>query len=199
MAAASVLSRAGAERTIGGLPCGRRVPKGRERWYLLKVRKGAEESTCAQLLRLVPREILRDCFALRRESWRRSGGAWYLGMSVAYGGYLFAVTDDPLALGKALAGLSLPVEPASDGERAWMPLSREVQAWFEQCADARHVLRNSVAEIVGGSVHVTDGPLAGREASIRKVDRHHRRCMVSVADGAAGFTELMPLVVPSKN
>ena len=31
----------------GSLPCGRRVPKGRVRWYLLKVREGSEAATCS--------------------------------------------------------------------------------------------------------------------------------------------------------
>ena len=185
--------------TVAGLPCGRRVPKGQVRWYLLKVREGSEEATCEKLLRLVPRELLRDCFVLKRESWRREAGEWSLRLSVAYGGYVFAVTDDPVALGKELSRLSVFAELAGADGRSWMPLSREAQEWFEQCADERHVLRNSVAEIAGGCVHVTDGPLLGHEASIRKVDRHHRRCMVSVSDGDGGFTELMPIVVPLKS
>lgn len=35
-----------ASTLAGGLPCGRRVPRGRVRWYLLKVREGSEAATC---------------------------------------------------------------------------------------------------------------------------------------------------------
>ena len=37
-----------------GLPCGRRTPRGRERWYLPRMPQGREESLCAELRRLVP-------------------------------------------------------------------------------------------------------------------------------------------------
>ena len=184
--------------SVAGLPCGRRVPRGSVRWYLLKVPEGGEQGICDRLLRIVPRDVLRDCFVVRREGWRRKGGTWTLQLSVAHEGYVFAVTDDPLALSKALAQLSLPVEVAGADGRAWMPLSKDVQAWYERCMDERHVLRNSVAEIADDVIRVTDGPLLGHEASIRRVDRHHRRCMVSIADANGDFTELMPLVVPVK-
>ena len=74
----------------GGLPCGRRVPKGRVRWYLLKVREGSEASTCAKLLRAVPRDVLIDCFPLRKERWFKRAGVWELQHVTAYRGYAFA-------------------------------------------------------------------------------------------------------------
>ena len=184
---------------IGGLPCGRRVPRGQVRWYLIRVREGSEQSTCERLLRLVPRSVMRDCFVLRRESWRKNAGAWHLQVSVAYKGYVFAVTDDPASLYKALSQLSVSAQIAGADGRAWMPLSPDAQAWFERCADERHVLRSSVAVIEDDELHVIEGPLVGCEKSICDVDRHHRRCMVSVPGSNGSFTELMPLVVPVRN
>ena len=43
-----------------GLPFGRRTPKGRERWYLLRVPEGREAAMCAELKRLVPGDLLKD-------------------------------------------------------------------------------------------------------------------------------------------
>ena len=154
----------------GGLPCGRRVPKGRVRWYLLKVREGSEASTCAKLLRAVPRDVLIDCFPLRKERWFKRAGVWELQHVTAYRGYAFAVSA----------------------------LAPDAQEWFERCMDEGHVLRSSTAVIVDGVLHVQEGPLVGQEQRIRKVDRHRRRCEVSLGwDGA--FTEQMPLDVPFKS
>lgn len=199
MALATAQRRRASAASVAGLPCGHRVPKGSLRWYLVRVREGSEQSTCDRLLRLVPRSVLRDCFVLRREGWRRNAGAWHLRISVAYKGYVFAVTDDPVELHKALSRLTLTAEIAGVDGRAWMPLSPDAQAWFERCTDERHILRNSVATITDGELCVTEGPLAGLERDIRTIDRHHRRCMVSVPGSNGGFTELMPLVVPVKS
>lgn len=182
----------------GGLPCGRRVPKGRVRWYLLKVREGSEEATCAKLLRAVSRDLLMDCFPLVKERWFKRSGAWTLQRVTAYRGYAFAVTDDPATLSKALSHLSVQAEIAGVDGRAWMPLAPDAQEWFERCMDGEHVLRSSTAVIVNGVLRVQDGPLVGQEGSISKVDRHRRRCEVSLGwDGA--FTEQMPLDVPFKS
>ena len=196
--ASATASRARGPRMAMGLPCGRRVPKGRVRWYPLKVREGSEESTCARLLRLVPRDVLMDCFPLVKERWFKRAGAWELQRAVAYRGYAFAVTGDPAGLYKALTKVDAHAEIAGADGRAWMPLAPDVQEWFERCMDEGHMLRSSTAVIVDGVLHVQEGPLVGQEERIGKIDRHRRRCEVAVGwDG--GFTEQMPLDVPFKS
>lgn len=118
----------------GGLPCGRRVPKGRVRWYLLKVREGSEASTCAKLLRAVPRDVLIDCFPLRKERWFKRAGVWELQHVTAYRGYAFAVSADPAELSKAISKLSVQAELAgADGARGCRsrrtPRSGSSAAW----------------------------------------------------------------------
>lgn len=178
------------------LPCGRRVPKGRERWYLLKVREGSEAAACARLLRLVPRELLTDCFCVMKERWFTRAGRSELQEAPAYRGYAFAVTPDPGALAKALQALPVRAELVGTEGRMWAPLDREAQRWYECCMDGSHVLRGSTAAIVDGALHVTEGPLVGQEAAVRRVDRHRRVCEVEVCPG---FTERMPIDVPFKS
>ena len=178
----------------GGLPCGRRVTKGHVRWYLLRVREGAEASTCERLLRAVPRDVLADCFTLRKERWFKRAGVWELQRVTAYRGYAFAVSADPAGLHKALSKLSLQAELAGADGHTWMPLAPDAQDWFERCMDEGHVLRSSTAVIVDGVLRVVEGPLVGQS----KVDRHRRRCEVALGwDGS--FTEQMPLDVPFKS
>lgn len=194
-AVASTLARR-AQPAAPALPCGRRVPRGRERWYLLKVREGSEAAACGRLLRLVPRELLADCFCVGRERWFTRAGRSELQEAPAYRGYAFAVTADPGALAKALGRLPVRAELVGTEGRMWAPLDRAAQAWYERCMDGKRVLRSSTAAIVDGVLHVTEGPLVGQEAVIRKVDRHRRLCEVEVCPG---FTERMPLDVPFKS
>lgn len=184
---------------VAGLPFGRRSSKGRERWYLLRVPEGREAATCAELKRLVPDDLLKDAFALRKERWFKRAGKWSLVPIDMYRGYAFAVSPDAAGLSRALSRLTLPVSLVGTESRSWAPLADEVASWYASVTDEGHVIRSSTAVIVDGVLHVTEGPLVGQEARISKVDRHRRRCMVRVADGDGGFAEQAAIDVPFKS
>ena len=178
---------------------GRRSPRGRERWYLLRMPEGREASLCTELKRLLPASVLADAFVLRKERWMKRGGVWFLEPVNMYRGYAFAVSPDAAGLAKSLARLTLPVELVGTEAHSWAPLADEAAAWYAAAMDASHVIRSSTAVIVGGALHVQSGPLVGQEERISKVDRHRRRCQVRVGDGDAAFTEQAPIDVPFKS
>ncbi|MDN0064734.1 hypothetical protein [Collinsella ihumii] len=182
-----------------GLPMGRRSPRGRERWYLLRMPEGREASICAELKRLLSASVLTDAFVLRKERWMKRGGVWFLEPVNMYRGYAFAVSPDAAGLAKAIAGLTLPVELVGTDVRSWAPLADEAAAWYAAAMDSSHVIRSSTAVITDGVLHVQSGPLVGQEARISKVDRHRRRCQVLVGEGDSAFTEQAPIDVPFKS
>lgn len=195
--AARAASRGGT--LSAGLPCGRRTPRGRERWYLLRMPQGREASLCAELKRLVPPSLLKDAFVLRKERWMKRQGTWFLEPVNMYRGYAFAISADAAGLAKAVSRLTLPVELVGTESRSWAPLSDEVAAWYRSASDEHHVIRSSTAAIVDGVLHVTEGPLVGQKARISKVDRHRRVCEVAVGGPGDAFTEQAPLDVPFKS
>ena len=193
-------ARSGASGGLAaGLPMGRRSPRGRERWYLLRMPEGREASICAELKRLLPESVLSDAFVLRKERWMKRGGVWFLEPVNMYRGYAFAISADAAGLAKELSRLTLPVELVGTETRSWAPLSDEAAAWYAGVTDDRHVIRSSTAVIVDGVLHVQSGPLVGQELRISKVDRHRRRCQVRVGDGDVAFTEQAPIDVPFKS
>lgn len=70
--------------------------------------------------------------------------------------------------------------------------------WCRSVLDDDGVVRNSVARIEDGVLHIEQGPLVGQEARVKKIDRHKRWCLVDVGEGDSAFRELLPLDVPSK-
>ncbi len=181
------------------LPLGRRTPRGRERWYALRMPQGREERLCAELRRLLPESVLKEAFVLRKERWMKRRGRWFLEPVSAYRGYAFAVSTDAPGLARALSRLTLPVELVGAEGRSWAPLSDEAASWYASVTDGDHVIRSSTAVIADGVLHVQSGPLVGMEARIVRVDRHRRVCAVRVGEGDAAFTEQAPLDVPSKS
>lgn len=186
-------------RMAMGLPAGRRTPKGRVRWYLLRVPEGREREICEQLRRLIPQDLLEDAFVPQKERWIKRNGVWFLSAAPLYRGYAFALSRDAAGLAKAMDRLTVPAKLTGTEERAWLPLADEAAAWFAASMDRHHVIRSSTAEIRDGVLNVLDGPLKGQEPRISKVDRHRRRCLVHVGDADGGFTESMPIDVPHKS
>lgn len=181
-----------------GLPCGSRTPRGRLRWYLVQVPEGQELATCERVKKILSAEVLEDAFVMQREFWLKRGERWWLQPKTLYRGYFFAASRDAVALSRELSRLSFPVRVVGAYGRSFMPLASEAQEWFSTSMDEGHVLRNSVAEIVDGVLHVTAGPLVGQESRVSKLDRHKRTCLVSVCDSDGGFSEVMPLDLVAK-
>lgn len=184
--------------TVAGLPGGHRVPQGNMRWYLVHTPAGMEQSTCKRLLKLIPGDLLTDAFTLHKERWEKRGGVWSIRRIQMYPEYFFAVSRDVQGLNSALQKLSFHVDLVGSAERSVMPLSEDARAFFEGVSRPDHVIRSSTGVIEGGALRVTEGPLVGCEHLITKVDRHKRRCWVSVGEPGGGFLELLPLEVPKK-
>ena len=168
------------------------------RWYLIHTPAGAERATGEKLLKLIPCSLLADAFTLSKERWEKRGGMWSLCRVQMYPEYLFVVSRDIQGLKSALRKLSFHVDLVGAAERSIMPLSEDARAFFEKAAGAERVIRSSTAVIEDGVLQVTEGPLVGCERQIIKVDRHKRRCWVSVGEPGGGFLETLPLDVPVK-
>lgn len=178
---------------------GRRVLRGRLRWYLVEAPEGRERFVCEKARMIVDPDLLEDAFVMSKEAWFKRGGVWSLQPVQMFKGYFFAATRDVAGLSKALSRSTLPARVAGADGHAWTPLAPEAQEWFERAMDASHVLRNSMAVIEDGVLRVEEGPLRGQESRVRRIDRHRRRCEVTVCDSDGGFTQSMPIDVPFKS
>lgn len=135
---------------------------------------------------------------MQKEFWFKRDGAWSLQTKPMYKEYFFVATHDAAALDRALAQLSFGCRIAGSRERAYMPMPDDAQDWYRSVLDGDGVVRNSVARIEDGVLHIEQGPLVGQEARVHKIDRRKRWCLVDVGEGDSAFRELLPLDVPSK-
>lgn len=171
---------------------------GRVRWYLVHTPNGKERETCEKVRRIIPHELMQDAFVMQKEFWFKRDGVWSLQTKPMYKEYFFVATRDAALLDKALAQLSFGCRIAGSKERAYAPMPDDAQDWYRSVLDDDGVVRNSVARIEDGVLHIEQGPLVGQEARVKKIDRHKRWCLVDVGEGDSAFRELLPLDVPSK-
>lgn len=159
---------------------------------------GKERETCEKIRRIIPHELMKDAFVMQKEFWFKRDGAWSLQTKPMYKEYFFVATHDAAALDRALAQLSFGCRIAGSRERAYMPMPDDAQDWYRSVLDDDGVVRNSVARIEDGVLHIEQGPLVGQEARVKKIDRHKHWCLVDVGEGDSAFRELLALDVPSK-
>lgn len=183
---------------LGGMPVGRRTPRGTRRWYLVHA-PGREQVTCEKVKRLVSPGLLEDAFVMRREKIRKYHGEWRTCVVPMYEDYFFVVTRDVGALDRELSRLSFPACVARGEGRHYAPMAPEAQAWYEQMMDDTHTIRASTAVVVDGVLQIQDGPMVGQEARVTKIMRHKGMCSVAVGEGGSAFSECVPFVVPFKS
>lgn len=61
-----------------------------------------------------------------------------------------------------------------------MPIERSKEELFRSMVDDNHEIAISTGLIEGDKVIITDGPLAGKEAMIKKINRHKRIAILNV-------------------
>ena len=185
--------------TSPGIPFGRRVPRGRLRWYLARCHEGYESATIERIRSILPKELLQDAFVPRRERQRKVHGVWKTSIVDMFPGYFVVATADALALSKALAKLTFPVQLVGGMHDSYAPIDADAQQQMEQLMDRNHVIRLSWGEIVDDVLHVTSGPLLGMEEHILSFNRHRADAQVCLS-GSVGntgrFVLRLPLAIP---
>lgn len=160
-------------------------------WYILFVRAGSENRVVADLKSAFERkspEFSFDVFYPEAEQYYRSKKYQILGHRYLkrplFPGYVFIETDMPATsflseyilliyrsmdiiriLKDTAGGIALP-----DGERD------RLNYLFR----GKHYLEHSVGYIEGDRIIVTAGPLLGREALIKKINRHNRDALIEM-------------------
>lgn len=141
---------------------------GRVRWYLVHTPNGKERETCEKVRRIIPHNLMQDAFVMQKEFWFKRDGAWSLQTKPMYKEYFFVATHDAAALDRALAQLSFGCRIAGSRERAYMPMPDDAQDWYRSVLDDDGVVRNSVARIEDGVLHIEQGPLVGKRPALKR-------------------------------
>ncbi|MDO4590662.1 MAG: antiterminator LoaP [Slackia sp.] len=149
-------------------------------WYVIQVVGGKEDETLELLRRIVDRSIVLEAFIPRRHVMHRRDGVWRTVDEILFPGYLFVVTHDPEGLVRQLRRVPRFTRLLGESNRKFVPLpAREVEL-LKEFGGPFHVVGMSQGVIDGDCIRIEKGPLKGREAIIRKVDRHKRIAFVEM-------------------
>lgn len=152
-------------------------------WYVAQVGSGQEAAVRDMCRQMVDSTILQDCFFPEYETMRKIQGEWQSVRRKLFPGYLFLVTESLPSLLMQLKNVPANVRLLGQGsiEGEITPLSKEEKDWIVAFMDETHCVRMSEAVIEGDVIFITRGPLLGREAIIKKIDRHKRRAQIEIS------------------
>lgn len=150
-------------------------------WYVIQVRNGYEYKVMQKCMMLISTEILHECFIPEYIYKKKYHGVWHDMKNVLFPGYIFMITDQ-------IDDLSIELRKIPDytkllGKKATeiYPLNEEEVVFLESFGKKKHLVEMSTGFIHGDKIHITQGPLQGKEGMITKIDRHKRIAYVQLS------------------
>lgn len=141
-------------------------------WYVLQVMTGSEDRVKDELIR---KEIHAAVAHERR--MLRSGGKWLERDYVVIPSYVFIQIEYTDSLYYVLKGTQGVIKLLGNGSRP-SPLLPEEEDWIQSWEQP--LVPSKVHFARDGTYQVIDGPLAGENVKLLKLDRHRRRAKVEI-------------------
>lgn len=148
-------------------------------WYVVQVRSGTEEKIRSQCLKLIDRKILEQCFVPYYEEKKKYQGEWHTEKRILFPGYVFMVSERLADLSKNLYKVLGMTKLIGTGEEV-VPLTEEEVNLLKRMGAGEKPVELSMGIIENGAVMIIDGPLAGMEGCIHKIDRHKRKAWLQI-------------------
>lgn len=148
-------------------------------WYVLQCPNGQEERLIHTCGRYFPDKEVKDVFRFTYVRMRRYEGEWHKEIMPMFPGYIFLEIKE----GNISFRQSRYVQESVALQRNQMigyPVSPKEEEMLQTLCGQDHHMDMSLGVIQNGITCVTEGPLKGKEAWIRKIDRHKRLAMLDV-------------------
>ena len=152
-------------------------------YYVIQVKTGKEQQAIEDILKNKPDDASFDVFAPYRKSLRKYKGVMREVVERCFPGYVFVETNDVQRLFKQLyftPGFQKLLGREADTDN-FVPLDKDESRMIDilYSASNNHITEISNIEVREGEIiRVLDGPLAGLETQIKKVDLHKRTVTV---------------------
>ena len=152
-------------------------------YYVIQVKTGKEEQAIEDILKNKPDDASFDVFAPYRKALRKYKGVMREVVERCFPGYIFVETNDVQRLFKQLyftPGFQKILGREGDTDN-FVPLDKDESRMIDILYSANNNRITEISNIEvreGEMIRVLDGPLAGLETQIKKVDLHKRTVTV---------------------
>ena len=141
-------------------------------WYVVQVQTGRERAMCELIERVAPASLVGECFTPKYQTQKKVHGEWRDVEQLLLPGYVIVDTGQPELLMQTLRKIPDFTRLLTMGE-TFAPLEERDVEWIGTFTQkGRRAIPMSMGVMEGDRVVVTEGPLVGREALIKRVNRH---------------------------
>ena len=148
-------------------------------WYVIQTIKDREEELCRDLKDILDAELYEHCFVPMSERQHRKEGKFILFKEPLFPGYLFIVSNYIEEVAAAVWRISKFKRILRTGD-SFATLKAEEVKNFTALTDENFNITMSRGFIAGDEIIVTEGPLKGHEALIKRIDRHKRMAYIEL-------------------
>lgn len=143
-------------------------------WYVIQVRSSHEREIANKCRTMISQDILRECFIPKYVSKKKYNGQWKEVKEVLFKGYVFLMSDYIEELYIELKKVPDLTKMIGKKKDVIYPLTKGETEFLKTFTNDKHIVDMSTGFIEGQMIHITDGPLQGKEGLITKIDRHKR-------------------------
>ena len=152
-------------------------------YYVIQVKTGKEQQAIEDILKNKPDDASFDVFSPYRKSFRKYKGVMREVVERCFPGYIFVETNDVQRLFKQLyftPGFQKILGREGDTDN-FVPLDKDESRMIDILYSANNNRITEISNIEvreGEKIRVLDGPLAGLETQIKKVNLHKRKITI---------------------
>jgi len=168
-------------------------------WYVIQVRTGHEKEISDQCRFIISKDILKECFIPEYIHKKKFKGSWHDVRDVLFKGYIFMISDHVEELYVELKKIPDLTKMISKKKDIIYPLKDGEIEFLKTFGKKEHIVDMSSGFIEGETVHITEGPLIGKEGLITKIDRHKRIAYITLDIFNETITAKVGLEIISKN
>ena len=148
-------------------------------WYVLHCKSGQEETIIRSCKHHLSKPALDDAFQISYERMKKYLGEWHVDTYRMFPDYVFLQSSRPELLLKELKQYR-DITDVLAQEDMLLPVQPEEEAMIRTLCGERHHMGLSRGLVRNGSFRAVNGPLAGKEALIRKLDLHKRIAVLNL-------------------
>lgn len=134
----------------------------------------------------LPREVLEDAFQFSCERMKKYLGAWHVDTYPMFPGYVVLESCCPELLSEELERRCGRADTLSRQGRDPVPVGQEEERLLKALGGERRIMGLSRGIVKNGAIRIAEGPLAGRESLIERLNLHKRVAVLRLKPAGGG-------------
>ncbi len=134
----------------------------------------------------LPREVLNDAFQFSCERMKKYLGAWHVDTYPMFPGYVVLESCCPELLSEELERRCGRADTLSRQGRDPVPVGQEEERLLKALGGERRIMGLSRGIVKDGAIRIAEGPLAGRESLIERLNLHKRVAVLRLKPAGGG-------------